>query len=148
MGQGKRVTVEYFHAAGSLDEYIAALLEVKIALIDAVESEDIPAESLLQKIQNELRGLAPALMEEARAARATGDAGVRIQQLAAIGSKSSTHPDPLGESGVWEFTSSRDPSVQYRVTFGRAGHLECTCEGFRWRGNCKHVKEVREQVFV
>jgi hypothetical protein len=32
----------------------------------------------------------------------------------------------------------------YRVTFGHAGHLECTCEGFRWRGNCKHVREVRQ----
>jgi hypothetical protein len=47
------------------------------------------------------------------------------------------------ETGAHEFKSSRDPSMMYRVTFGRAGHLECTCEGFRWRGNCKHVRAVR-----
>ena len=34
-----------------------------------------------------------------------------------------------------------------RVTFGRAGHLKCTCPGFTCRGNCKHVREVREKVF-
>jgi hypothetical protein len=49
----------------------------------------------------------------------------------------------LLSTGVHEFKSSRDPSQVYRVTFGRPGHLECTCEGFRWRGNCKHVREVR-----
>ena len=51
---------------------------------------------------------------------------------------------PLLSTGVHEFESSRDPSKVYRVTFDGAGHLECTCEGFRWRGNCKDVREVRE----
>ena len=50
---------------------------------------------------------------------------------------------PLEEAGVWEFTSERDPSQTYRVTYGRAGHLECTCRGFEFRGNCKHVIKVR-----
>jgi hypothetical protein len=47
---------------------------------------------------------------------------------------------------VREFRSSRDPSQVYLVTFGRGGHLECTCDGFKWRGNCKHVREVRTGV--
>jgi hypothetical protein len=48
--------------------------------------------------------------------------------------------------GLWEFRSSRDPSKSYRVTYGRAGHLECTCEGFLYRGNCKHVQDVRAKT--
>ena len=31
--------------------------------------------------------------------------------------------------------------------FRRVGHLECTCPGFQWRGECKHAREVRKQVF-
>jgi hypothetical protein len=53
---------------------------------------------------------------------------------------------PIEETGSWEFTSARDPSQVYRVTYGRAGHLECTCKGFEFRGNCKHVREVRVKV--
>ena len=147
LGQDKRVTVEYFHAAGTLDGYIAELLQQKMALIAAVEAEDVPDTSLLADIQDGLRRLAPALMEEARVARATGDAASRLDQLSKSTPRSAPTDAPLLETGSWEFTSSRDPSASYRVTFGRAGHLECSCPGFNWRGNCKHVREVREKVF-
>ena len=147
LGQDKRVTVEYFHAAGTLDDYIAELLQRKMALIAAVEAEDVPDTSLLADIQDGLRRLAPALMEEARAAQATGDAASRLDQLSKAAPRATPTETPLLETGSWEFTSSRDPSASYRVTFGRAGHLECSCPGFNWRGNCKHVREVREKVF-
>jgi SWI/SNF-related matrix-associated actin-dependent regulator of chromatin subfamily A-like protein 1 len=147
LGQDKRVTVEYFHAAGTLDGYIAELLQQKMALIAAVEAEDVPDTSLLADIQDGLRRLAPALMEEARAARATGDLASRLDQLSKAVPRATPADAPLLETGSWEFTSSRDPSASYQVTFGRAGHLECSCPGFNWRGNCKHVREVREKVF-
>ena len=147
MGQNKSVSVEYFHAAGTLDSYIAELLERKMDLIAAVEAEDVPDQSLLSEIQDGLRRLAPALMEEARAARATGDAALRLEKLAlAIPSRAAVS-DPLSDTGSWEFISSRDPSKSYQVILGRVGHLECSCPGFEYRGNCKHVREVREQVF-
>ena len=148
LGQKSRVTVEYFLAAGTLDTYIAELLEQKIKLIAAVESDEVPDGSILAEIQDGLRRLGPALMEEARAARATGDAALRIEKLAAASPRPKANETPLAETGQWEFSSSRDPSARYLVTYGRAGHLECSCPGFSWRGNCKHVREVREQTYV
>src|SRR5262249_40916001 len=72
LGQHRRVTVEYFHAEGSLDGYIASLLEAKIRLIGAVEAE-VPADaSILADLEAGLRKLAPALIEEARLARSGG----------------------------------------------------------------------------
>ena len=147
LGQMSRVTVEYFLAAGTLDGYISELLEQKMKLIAAVEAEELPDGSILADIQDGLRKLGPALMEEARAARATGDAALRIEKLAAAAPRTTSDKTPIAETGQWEFTSSRDPSAVYHVTFGRAGHLECTCPGFAYRGNCKHVREVREKVF-
>jgi SWI/SNF-related matrix-associated actin-dependent regulator 1 of chromatin subfamily A len=65
LGQTKRVTVEYFHAEGSLDGYIARLLEAKIALINAVKVEDLPGASIIA-LEVDLRRPPPALIEEAR----------------------------------------------------------------------------------
>ena len=142
MGQTERVTVEYMLADGTLDVFIADLLEAKLRLINAVEAEEVPSTSVLDEFYAKLRSLGPALLQENKALHATGEIRDRLEALAKTGA-TQTPEAPLLETGVHEFRSSRDPRQVYRVTFGRAGHLECTCEGFRWRGNCKHVREVR-----
>ncbi len=105
LGQDHRVTVEYFHANGTLDAYIARLLEQKMAMIAAVDAEEVPDQSIIAEIQDGLRQLAPALMEEARAARATGDAGARIEALANASPRQKAEDTPVLETGSWEFTS-------------------------------------------
>lgn len=141
LGQKKRVTVEYFYAEGSLDEYISELLSLKMALIGSVEAEVAPDASFLAELESRLRAIAPALMQEAKLAKS--DLKDRLAELTALLPKAQQQKEEADNPGLWEFRSSRDPSKSYRVTYGRAGHLECTCEGFLYRGNCKHVQEVR-----
>ena len=64
LGQTEKVTVEYFHAASLLDEYIAQLLSKKMELIHAVEAEEVPDASILHNLQTDLRLLALSMMEE------------------------------------------------------------------------------------
>jgi SWI/SNF-related matrix-associated actin-dependent regulator 1 of chromatin subfamily A len=143
LGQTERVTVEYMLGDGTLDGFIAELLETKLLLIGAVEGDIPPDASILDDLYAKLRALGPALLQENKLEQASGEVGKPLEALAKANTGSvSQAMQGLLDTGVREFPSSRDPSQVYRVTFGRGGHLECTCEGFKWRGNCKHVREV------
>jgi SWI/SNF-related matrix-associated actin-dependent regulator of chromatin subfamily A-like protein 1 len=146
LGQTGRVTVEYMLADGTLDVFIASLLEAKLRLINMIESEEVPNASVLDELYAKLRSLGPALLQENKALQATGEIRDRLEALTKSRGIPQAADAPLLSTGVHEFKSSRDPSKVYRVTFGSTGHLDCTCEGFRWRGNCKHVREVRESL--
>jgi hypothetical protein len=132
-------------ADGTLDILIADLLETKLRLIGAaVESDEAPDASVLDELYAKLRSLGPALLQENKAVQATGEMRDRLEKLANIAGVSRAADSSLLSTGVHELTSSAEPGKVYRVSFGRARHLECICEGFRWHGNCKHVRQVRE----
>jgi hypothetical protein len=49
-----------------------------------------------------------------------------------------TQEEPEGR--VWEVAGSK--GNVYKVTEAN-GYLSCTCSGFRFRGDCKHVKSIQ-----
>ena len=102
---------------------------------------------MLKDLQAMLQKLGPALLQEVRASKAQGATATRIE---AIGDLVAALPQdsPLLETGSWEFPSSSNPKQSYTVTFGRAGHLQCNCPGFEYRGECKHVREVRKTALA
>ncbi|MEY3273806.1 MAG: hypothetical protein RLZZ341_2712 [Pseudomonadota bacterium] len=51
IGQDRQVTVEYLLADGTLDIYIARLLEAKLKLVQAVEADELPDASILKDLQ-------------------------------------------------------------------------------------------------
>jgi hypothetical protein len=139
-GKTQTVTVEYFHAANSLDGYIAELLSRRMALIAAVEADDVPDAPILEELQAGLRALTPAMHEEVRLAKAATASKATVEALA-LTLRPQKQESDIEKSGSWEFAGSRNVSETYRVTFGRAGHLECTCKGFEYRGNCKPLAQ-------
>ena len=147
IGQDKQVTVEYLLASGTLDTYIAHLLEAKLRLVQAVEADEVPDASILKELQEDLTRLGPALLLEAKAARAAGKEGARLDIISEMVADLPADT-PLLETGSWEFPSSKDPKKTYSVTFGRSGHLQCTCPGFEYRGECKHVRDVRKRALA
>ena len=76
--------------------------------------------------------------------QASGEVRARLEALGKANRASvSAATQQLLDAGVRDFLSSRNPSQIYLVTFGRGGRLNAQCKAFKWRGNCKHAREVR-----
>ncbi len=100
--------------------------------------------SVLKDLQAMPQKLGPALLQEVRAGKAQGRTATRIEAIRNLVA-ALPQGSPLLETGSREFPSSSNPKQSYTVSFGRADHLQCNCPGFEYRGECKHVLEVRKR---
>ena len=112
---------------GTLDIFIAELLEAKLRLINAVEADDVPSASVLDQLYEKLRLLGPALLQENKALQATGEIRDRLEALAKT-DLPQAHDAPSLRPVSMNSKALVIPGLVYRVTFGRVGHLECSCD--------------------
>ena len=54
----------------------------------------------------------------------------------------------LGRRSEYRISGGIGKSFIYLVPEKQRGHLQCTCPGFEYRGECKHVREVRKTALA
>ena len=108
-----------------------------------MEADVAPNASVLDELYEKLRSLGPALLQENKALQATGEIRNRLEALAKT-NLSQASDAPILDTGVHEFKSSRDPSLVYRVTFGRAGHLDVAAKGFGGAATANMFERLEE----
>ena len=50
--------------------------------------------------------------------------------------------------GIVVISQFARPEQEPSRDLGSAGHLECTCEGFQYRGECSHVRQGRKTALA
>jgi hypothetical protein len=59
---------------------------------------------------------------------------------------SNGHRTGLGEVTRYrEWVLSSDKSTWYQVTWKQDGSWECECQGWHYRGTCRHIDRVKEK---
>jgi SWI/SNF-related matrix-associated actin-dependent regulator 1 of chromatin subfamily A len=145
IGQTKGTLATYLYAPGTLDDYVAALLEQKAQIIAELEAGAGEAASLVEQVV--ARAIdgddASGAHEPASAPRPTmGLLQETLELLARL--RDDQLSQHTGEA-VFTFPSSRDPSVIYTATVTN-GVATCDCKGFTYGGNCKHAREAARRA--
>ena len=144
IGQTKTAFVTYLYAPGTLDEFVASLLETKAAIVGVVEAEAATQSSLIDAVVGlAVHGVRDHGTEPAvAAAEHRPTMGLLEETLNLLEQFGQTASASL-QSGVerHEFTSASKPGVVYTVELIN-GVAVCDCPGFTYGGNCKHARQV------
>jgi SWI/SNF-related matrix-associated actin-dependent regulator 1 of chromatin subfamily A len=142
IGQTYPTFATYLYTPGTLDEFVAALLEQKARLVGAVEYEAQERSSMVATLVDAaLDGVdvfAPTRSgSETRDTVGLLEETLQILELFAV--------DAVGQLQqgieVHQFASSSSPGTVYTVEVSN-GVAHCSCPGFVYRGNCSHARQV------
>ena len=174
IGQNAAVNVHYLVAQGTLDEFVATVLEAKSALVravvdgDALEGDVGPGvlnalEQTLQRLSPRLADLGAAELGEAEIERLLNEASqswAAENGAPAAGSPAST-VSALDRRAIEALARVlRGPAPdRYRVVSNSragafyavevsAGDVLCTCPGFEYRGTCSHGRKLKESLVL
>ncbi|MFZ4720842.1 MAG: DEAD/DEAH box helicase [Ilumatobacteraceae bacterium] len=140
IGREGTAFVTYHYTPGTMDVFVAGLLEHKARMVARVEAKAAATSSLLDQVVAVAgRGAAPPVpsMTTEPERPTMGLLQETLRLLESFG------PSLAEQSGVvtHTFTSSRNANVVYTVEVAN-GVVVCNCPGFEYGGNCKHVREV------
>lgn len=147
IGQHRPAFVTYLFAPGTLDDLVATLLEAKARAIGVLEAEAAENASLVQQVvEAALKGEHPTFTshDAARgsAARSVGllEETLDLFARARRGLGAVEVPDQ-------EFQlPSRSRPGKFHTVHVSNGVARCDCEGFQYRGNCSHAREIARKV--
>jgi SWI/SNF-related matrix-associated actin-dependent regulator of chromatin subfamily A-like protein 1 len=142
--------VTYLYARNTLDDFVAALLEAKARNIGVLETQAAHAATLLSEVieaavhgeRAELGGTRTEPVQ-ASTARSVGLLEETLDLLArARRGLGSVEGD---KQQVFQLASKSRPGAFNTVTV-TDGVARCTCEGFQYRGNCSHVRQIAARL--
>lgn len=143
IGQTRPVFATYLCATGTLDDFIAVVLEQKARDIGVLEAHAAESASVLEEVLNAAasgeRPQRPAPVYAPPSGR--DSVGVLSDVLALLMQQRRGLSSLAPAQEEFTFPSSSRPGEVHTVSVVR-GVARCTCEGFQYRANCKHVREV------
>jgi SWI/SNF-related matrix-associated actin-dependent regulator 1 of chromatin subfamily A len=170
IGQQGTVNVNYLVAAGTIDEFVATLLEAKAQLVRAVVEgqalggamngdilrdlerllgalsprlADLPGGLDDATVEGLLRQLAERYRADSAAAGADRETAAQLPEgviRSAVLALAEALRGPRSER--YRAASSSRPGEFYVLTVA-SGDVSCTCPGFEYRGMCRHARDLK-----
>lgn len=172
IGQTATVNVTYMIAPDTLDDFVSRVLQVKMALVQAVvegEAVEAATRDVLSELERALALISPKLAD-LTARDLTQEEAARLLREAADAVAADTafsdRPQPLraqaegledairllaqvlsgGNTRRWRVASRSQPGVSYLLECDASGDVTCTCPGFQYRGQCAHARDLKTRL--
>jgi len=146
IGQTRPAFVTYLYAAGTLDDFVAALLEAKARNIGVLETEAARSASLLQDVVEAIaRGERPAVTPSEPARPSTGRSVGLLEDTLDLLARARRGLSAVESDREFRVPSKSQPGAFYLVMVSD-GVARCDCPGFAYRGNCSHAKGIVAQL--